>query len=325
MMAFFDMPLNQLESYKPVLTANSDFDEFWEQSSMFAHNTPLQTVFQVVQEPLDLIEVYDVSFPGYAGQPIKGWLLLPKGVNEPLPCVVEYVGYGGGRGKPMENLTWANAGFAHFVMDTRGQGSVWREGDTPDVLETGSSAQVPGFMTRGILSPETYYFRRLFIDGMRAVEAAREHPMVDVDRIAVSGASQGGGVALAVAGLMPDVGVLMTDVPFLCDFRRATQLVDSHPYQEIVQYCRVHRQKVEQVFNTLSYFDGMNFAARAKATALFSTALMDETSPPSTVFAAYNHYAGVKQIRVYPYNQHDGGGVHHLYEKVNFLRSFWHH
>jgi cephalosporin-C deacetylase len=209
-------------------------------------------------------------------------------------------------------------------MDTRGQGSVWREGDTPDVLETGSSAQVPGFMTRGILSPETYYFRRLYIDGMRAVEAAQEHPLVDVDRIAVTGGSQGGGVALAVAGLMPEIPVVMPDVPFLCDFKRATQLVDSHPYHEIVQYCRVHRDKVEQVFNTLSYFDGMNFAKRAKATALFSTALMDETCPPSTVFAAYNHYEGSKQIRVYPFNQHDGGGVHHLYEKIKFLRSFWH-
>lgn len=323
-MAFFDMPLDQLESYKPTLTAKSDFDEFWEQSYMFAHNTPMQVVFNLVQEPLDLIDVYDVSFPGYAGQPIKGWLLLPKGGNETLPCVVEFVGYGGGRGKPVEWLTWVNAGFAYFVMDTRGQGSVWREGDTPDVLETGSSAQVPGFMTRGILAPETYYFRRLYIDGMRAVEAVREHPMVDIDRIALTGASLGGGVALAVAGLMPDIPVVMPDVPFLCDFSRATQLVDSHPYQEIVQYCRVHREKVEQVFRTLSYFDGMNFAARAKATALFSTALMDDISPPSTVFAAFNHYAGIKQIRVYPFNQHDGGGVHHLYEKINFLRSFWH-
>ncbi len=323
-MAFFDMPLDQLESYKPELTGPPDFDEFWEQTYLFAHNTPMKPVFNKVQEPLDLVDVFDVSFPGYAGQPVKAWLLIPKGTEDPLPCVVEFVGYGGGRGKPVEWLTWPNAGFAYFVMDNRGQGSGWREGDTPDVLETGSSAQVPGFMTRGILAPETYYYRRLFIDGTRAVEAAKEHPLVDSDRIAITGGSQGGGVTLAVAGLMPEIPVAMPDVPFLCDFKRATQLVDSHPYQEIVQYCRVHREKVEQVFKTLSYFDGMNFANRAKATALFSTALMDDTCPPSTVFAAYNHYAGVKQIRVYPFNQHDGGGVHHLYEKIQFLRLFWH-
>ena len=103
-MAFFDMPLEQLESYKPALTANADFDEFWELSYMFAHHSPLQTVFNLVQEPLDLVDVYDVSFPGYAGQPVKGWLLLPKGVKEPLPCVIEFGGYGGGRGRPLEWL-----------------------------------------------------------------------------------------------------------------------------------------------------------------------------------------------------------------------------
>ena len=47
---------------------------------------------------------------------------------------------------------------------------------------------------------------------------------------------------------------------------------------------------VEQVFKTLSYFDGVNFAARAHAPALFSVALMDAVCPPATVFAAYNAY-----------------------------------
>ncbi len=75
------------------------------------------------------------------------------------------------------------------------------------------------------------------------------------------------------------------------------------------------------VFYTLAYFDGVNFAARAKAKALFSVALMDEVCPPSTVFAAYNNYAGSKQIRVWPYNHHEGGGNYQIQEKLKFLRS----
>jgi cephalosporin-C deacetylase len=67
----------------------------------------------------------------------------------------------------------------------------------------------------------------------------------------------------------------------------------------------------------------MNFAYRANAKTIFSTALMDETCPPSTVFAAYNYWQGEKEIKVYPYNQHDGGGIDHLYYKINFLRSLW--
>ena len=73
------------------------------------------------------------------------------------------------------------------------------------------------------------------------------------------------------------------------------------------------------MFSTLSYFDGVNFAARGKVPALFSTALMDDICPPSTVFAAYNHYVGAKQIRVWPYNGHEGGGDDQTIAKVRFL------
>jgi hypothetical protein len=83
--------------------------------------------------------------------------------------------------------------------------------------------------------------------------------------VAVSGGSQGGGISLAVAGLVPDLWACLPDVPFLCHYRRATEIVDTNPYAEISRYCMTHRDKVETVFNTLAYFDGVNFAARAQA------------------------------------------------------------
>ena len=79
-------------------------------------------------------------------------------------------------------------------------------------------------MTQGILDPKTYYYRRVYTDGVRAVEAARSHPAVDADRIALTGGSQGGGITIAVGGLEPSVPIIMPDVPFLCDFRRATEV-----------------------------------------------------------------------------------------------------
>ena len=77
------------------------------------------------------------------------------------------------------------------------------------------------------------------------------------------------------------------------------------------------------MFRTLGYFDGMNFAARARASALFSAGLMDDVCPPSTIFAAYNHYAGPKQMRVWPFNVHEGGGALQLTEQIAFLHSAW--
>ncbi|MEO8907593.1 MAG: acetylxylan esterase, partial [Microbacteriaceae bacterium] len=68
-------------------------------------------------------------------------------------------------------------------------------------------------------------------------------------------------------------------------------------------------EKVADVHGVLSYFDGVNFAKRAQAPAWFSAALMDATCPPSTVFGAYNNYAGSKEIVVWPYNGHEGGQI----------------
>jgi cephalosporin-C deacetylase len=316
-----DLHLEELETYRPARDEPGDFDAFWQQTLAEARQHPLAARFEPVDFGLQTVASFDVTFTGYGGQTVRGWLLLPIRRQKALPCIVQYVGYGGGRGFPTDWLLWSSAGFAHLVMDSRGQGSVWRRGDTPD--NAGSAPHYPGFMTAGILKPGDYYYRRLTVDAVRAVEAARSHPAVDGQRLAVTGRSQGGGLALAVAGLLPDIAVAMPDVPFLCHFRRAIQITDAGPYTEIAAYCRVHRERVEAVFETLAYFDAMNHATRARAEALFSAALRDEICPPSTVFAAYNHYAGAKAIRVWPYNGHEGGESFQEIEQVRTLRERW--
>jgi cephalosporin-C deacetylase len=322
-MAFFDMPLAELERYLPPREEPADFDAFWQTTLAETRGHPLDAAFTPFDAGLRALEVFDVSFRGYGGQPVRGWFLLPSRREAPLPCVVEYIGYGGGRGFPSDWLLWAAAGYAHLVMDTRGQGSSWLPGHTPDPEPEGSNPQFPGFMTRGVASPQTYYYRRVFADAARAIEAARSHPAVDAGRIAVTGGSQGGGISLAAAALVPDVQLLMADVPFLCHYRRASEITDAHPYQELARYCMAHRDKVEATFATLAYFDGVNFAARAGARALFSVGLMDEICPPSTVYAAYNHYSGPKELRVWRYNHHEGGGTFQTQEKLAFAHRFW--
>ena len=324
----YDMPLAELELYRPERDEPADFDAFWADTLADARSHPLAATFEPYEAGLATLDVSDVTFAGFGGQPIKGWFIAPRDPSASpflkdgkLPCLVEYIGYGGGRGRPVDWLLPPSAGHAHFVMDVRGQGSNWRAGDTPDP-ETSMVAQTgwyPGFATRGIADPETYYYRRLMTDAVRAVEAARANPLVDAARVAVTGGSQGGGQALAAAGLVPDLLLAMPDVPFMCHWRRATEITDGDPYQEVVHYCKIHREQTDRVFRTLSYFDGVNLAARAKAPALFSVALMDFTCPPSTVFAAYNHYAGPKTIEVYPYNGHEGGETIHTELKMKRL------
>src|SRR5690606_24034247 len=98
---------------------------------------------------------------------------------------------------------------------------------------------------------------------------------------------------------------------------------DAFPYQEIVKYLGAHRGAVDEVFRTLDYFDGVNFAARARARTLYSAAQMDMITPPSTIFAAYNQVTAEKDIRVYPFNEHEAGASHHTLEKLKLLASLW--
>ncbi|AXG81686.1 acetylxylan esterase [Streptomyces paludis] len=317
-MSLSDLPLDELRGYRSLSVEPADFDQFWAKTLTEARGHDLAARFEPVATALSTLEVLDVTFAGFGGHPVKGWLVLPAGAREPLPVVVEYIGYGGGRGLPHSHLLWASAGFAHFVMDTRGQGAGWNGGDTPDPV--GSASSFPGFMTRGVEDPETYYYRRLFTDAVRAVEAARAHPLVDASRTAVLGASQGGGITLAVAGLVPDLVAAAPDVPFLCDFPRATTITDRHPYREIGNYLKTFRGRTETVTRTLGYFDGVHFAARALAPALFSVALEDQTCPPSTVFAAFNAYAHEdKAIEVYDFNDHEGGGAYQQAAQLAWL------
>ena len=307
-----DRRLDTLRDYLPARDEPADFDEFWSDTLKQARETGSPARFVPVDSGLITVEVYDATFPGYAGQPIRGWFLLPRQLDGPLPCVVEFIGYGGGRGLPHEWLSWSAAGYANLIMDTRGQGSSSSStliGHTPDPDPVGAP-QTPGFMTRGIGDPEHYYYRRVFTDAVRAVDAVRAHPRVDPDRVIVTGGSQGGGIALAVAGLAGGLAAVMPNMPLLCDFRHAVDTTDNGPYAEIVTYLKTHRTDAARVFATLSYFDGINFAARASAPASFSVALKDDVCPPSTVFAAYNHYAGQdKRIDVWPHNGHEGGGA----------------
>jgi cephalosporin-C deacetylase len=316
-MAQFDLPLQQLEEYLPEREEPADFDEFWSATLEESRQHNFVPRFEPHDGGLTEIVVEDVTFAGFAGHPIRGWMLRPRHAAGPLPCIVRYLGYTQGRGLPLQATLLPSAGFALFIMDSRGQGNGTSVGSTPDPV--GATPRVAGVITSGLEGQATYYYRRLFTDAVLAVDAARAHPEVDPTRIIVAGASQGGGIALAAAALSDGLLGAAIDVPFLNHFRRALRITDANPYAELARYMQCVPGKEEEVFRVLSYFDGVNFATRATAPSLFSVGLTDATCPPSTVYAAFNNYAGTKRISVYPYNGHEGGQGHHSLEQLRFF------
>ncbi|HZE41455.1 MAG TPA: acetylxylan esterase [Stackebrandtia sp.] len=306
-MPLSDLTLDELRRYRPERVEPADFDAFWKRSLAESAEVPLAPRFEPHECGLRLVDVYDTRFAGFGGDEIAAWLIVPKGATG-VGCVVEYLGYSSGRGFPQDHLAWPAAGWALLVVDTRGQGA--NASHSPGITGDPYPARephAPGALTRGIASPDTYYYRRVITDSVRAVDVAAGHPAVDSSRVIVVGGSQGGALSQSVAALHPGVAAACVDVPFLSDFRRAAEIASTGPYPEIVRYLAAHRDQDERVFATLSYFDGVNFAARATVPALYSVALMDTTCPPSTVFAAYHQWGGRKDIEVYPWNGHEGG------------------
>jgi cephalosporin-C deacetylase len=314
-MAQFDMPIDQLHEYRPEREEPSDFDAFWEETLTFSRGRG-EALFTRLDTALRNLIVEDVTFPGFAGHPIKGWFVRPA--SEIRGTVVQFIGYSGGRGVPEQWTLLPSAGYAVFVMDSRGQGSGGNPGSTTDPV--GSGPRIAGQMSSGIEGQHEYYYRRVFTDAALAVDAVRSHPAVDPTKVVVAGGSQGGGIAVAAAALSDGLAGAMIDVPFLSHYRRALRITDANPYNELARYMQTRRGEEEDVFRVLSYFDGVNFAARASAPALYSVALYDAVCPPSTVFAQFNHYATEdKTIEVYPYNGHEGGQWAQSRRQLEFL------
>tara|TARA_R110002051_G_scaffold167627_1_gene238237 strand:+ start:9433 stop:10404 length:972 start_codon:yes stop_codon:yes gene_type:complete len=306
-MANTDFPLDVLRSYAPRVHEPDDFDEFWTTTIAESRQRDSGHTLAPAETPITGIRIDDLTFSGYNGEAIKAWVMRPANSDGPLPTIIEFQGYNGGRGLAGEKLQWAASGYAHVFMDTRGQGSGWGGGgETPD--PHGSGPAVAGFMTRGIQHPNDYYYRRVFTDAVRLVDLVQTLEFVNPSRIALAGGSQGGGIAIAAAALSQNVAAVMPDVPFLSHFQRAIEATPEEPFTEITRYLAVHRERVEATLATLSYFDGVNFAKRISSPAYFSVALMDGIVLPSTVFASYNHLqSDDKAIEVYAYNGHEAG------------------
>jgi cephalosporin-C deacetylase len=317
---FVDLPENLLRGFESDVREPADFDVFWSEALAEASTRPLDVTVADAGAGLPAVDIHDLRFTGAEGTRVAAWLRRPRHVDGPLPIVVQFMGYGDGRGHALRELTWAAAGFAHLVVDVRGQ----QNGVTPDPHGSGPSAD--SFLTRGIESPRDYFYRRVYVDAVRAVEAARSVAGVDPSRVVAYGASQGGGIALAMTALTPLAGgaplsALIAQAPFLSDIWRASTITDRQPYAELARFLSARRDLAEQAQRTLAYVDGVVLARRATAPAHFSAGLMDAITPPSTVFAAHNAYAGPKELAVWPHNGHEAGGYPDVEAAIVFARA----
>lgn len=297
----YDLSLEELERYKPELTRQPDFEEFW--ASTKKELAEVEPYCRLVSYPYPAkgVKVYRATFRGFMNADIEGWLAIPDGAGK-YPGIVVYHGYNWAMdGCIHDTVNMALHGYAVLQMLVRGQ----QGGSVDNVIASHGNAA--GWMTKGILSREEYYYRAVYMDSIRALEVLAGMDCVDEKRIGVMGGSQGGALTLAAAALSEIPKVAVAQYPYLCHFNRAIDITPQMPYGELNEFFRRYSDPAveEQAKRTLSYFDIMNHAENIKCPVLIASGLVDEITPPSTIFAAYNHMVCPKEIAVYRYFGHE--------------------
>jgi len=253
------------------MAASEQIDLFW-----------TETLARAAREPLDVcVEPADVRAPflqwkvGYrslGGVSIAAHLaapVMPEGSQEHLPAIVTMPGYGGWEFG--QTLSECQRGFLMLQVYPRMQG------------ESGPTPEGPGPLLRGIEQPEGYFYQGAYVDVIRGIDYLVSRPDVDAGRIGIIGTSQGGGMALAVAGLDSRIKAVVAHVPFFCDMRHNEAFRKS----ELAAPANLE---------TFDYFDPVNLAPRISAPVLLSSGGRDTTCPPATIRAVFDRLPGRKSL-----------------------------
>ncbi len=286
--------------YRSKVRRPEDIDRFWD--GILGQTAAIPLDAAVVPDPLwssPQAEVSQVHYTSLDGVRIAGWYACPPNHSGNLPGLLVVPGYSM---EPLVPKAWAAKGYAAFSVAPRGK------------LRSNSQFNpgYPGLLTYNITDRNTYTYRGFYMDACRGVDFLLARDEVDSDRLGVTGHSQGGGLAVAVAALRREIRAATAGAPFLCGFMDAIELTDSYPYQEIADYLRQRPESRQQVADTLAYFDGINLAPRVACPIIVNIGLQDSTCPPETGYALFRALGSVeKHLYDYDGHGHDANNHHH--------------
>jgi cephalosporin-C deacetylase-like acetyl esterase len=297
--------------------APPDFDLFWQQTRQ--ELTAIAPKYRILaQDSLSTptYKMYLIEIPSLGEVTVRAWYRIPRN-NWNAPVVLQLGGMGSALYPPKtlhdDPFRGIPDNYAVLALNIRAHGNS-RDAIT---LEGGQ------IFTHQLHDKTQYFYRGAIADGLQALAFLRSKPELDQRNIIVEGMSQGGGLALILAALVPEVAFCMPDVPFMCDFD--TYL--SYPswiQKAVANYADKQQVSLTLLADNLRYFDAKYFAYRIRAQVLMSVGMQDRTCPPATAFAAYNKIIAPKAYKIYPNGQHDGGGATHRAYKFEWLQQRLH-
>lgn len=299
------MKMKELENYSGSGIKPADFDAFWEDGLREMESLPLDYILDPVDIPSQVANFYHLTFKGVGGATIHCQLITPKETaGRNFKGLLQFHGYHTDSGDFQDKIGWAAEGFVVLAMDARGQGGL-----SEDRTQT-SGGVMKGLIIRGMEEGKNnLYFRQVFLDTAHAARILKSMDFVNENRIYAQGASQGGGLTIACAGLVPDLYRIYVSYPFLSDYRKAYSLgAQTSAFEEIPYWFQfrdpLHKREKE-IFDTLEYIDIQHFAPRIKAEVCWAVGMQDTIVPPITQMATYNNITTKKNLIILPEYGHE--------------------
>jgi len=237
-----------------------------------------------------------VTLDCLGGAPVRGYLARPRGAAPgSLPALLTL--HGAGVRSAGKSAAVGHAAKGRLAMDINAHGI--ENGQSAEYYNELAAGELKDYRARGVNNREEIYFRGMYLRLYRAMDYLMAQPEWDGKVLVAWGSSQGGGQALAAAGLQPKVTAFGASVPALCEH---TGPINGWP-----RFLRPERDEKPDpaIFETVRYVDGMNMAARTKARAILTVGFIDGTCRPTSVYAAYNNLQGPKEMMIFPLMGHE--------------------
>ncbi|MCX6968105.1 MAG: acetylxylan esterase [Verrucomicrobia bacterium] len=275
---------------KPSLPAPPDFDVYWKEQKAKLAAIPMNVRITPVKSSVAGVECFDVQ-ADCLGAPMSAYLARPIGAKpKSLPATVLLHGAGVASSRLSAAAAWAKDGFVALDFNAHGLPS----GKPQEFYSNLYKTELAKYYLKNPESRDTIFFHGLFLRLMRAIDVLTAQPEWDGKTLVANGRSQGGGQALAAAGLDSRVTFLAAQIPALCDH---TGVVAGriNGWPKLVPLDENGKPN-EKALQAARYYDCVNFAARTHAAAFLTVGFIDLSCPPTGVYAAYNSLSGKKDI-----------------------------
>lgn len=286
------------EAIKPTTTLPADFVQFWDKAKAEAAKVPMDVKLTLLPDRCtEKVNVYNTNIQNYRpGMRMYGILCVPKKAGK-YPAVLKVPG-AGVRGYAGD-VAMAENGIITFEIGIHGIPVTM---DPSVYLDLGKTT-LDGYPFFNLDDRDRYYYKRVYLGCVRAIDFIYSLPEFDGATLAVTGGSQGGALSIVTAGLDSRIKYLAAFYPALCDL---TGYLNGraggwpHMFNAWNMSFNAKPDKIE----TSKYYDVVNFARQVKAPGYYSWGYNDVTCPPTSMYSAYNVIQAPKELQIYEETGH---------------------